>query len=59
MQQEQVQVGMQLFYCTPPITCFKPTGVTVSNITATTASVSWTESVVQRKMAGFSVASWF
>ena len=31
-------------YCTPPITCFKPTGVTVSNITATTASVSWTES---------------
>jgi gliding motility-associated-like protein len=31
-------------YCTPPITCFKPTAVTVSNITATTASVSWTES---------------
>ena len=30
--------------CTPPITCFKPTSVTVSNITGTTASVSWTES---------------
>ncbi|WP_396198416.1 fibronectin type III domain-containing protein [Flavobacterium sp.] len=31
-------------FCTPPITCFKPTSVTVSNITGTTASVSWTES---------------
>ncbi len=31
-------------YCTTPITCFKPTSVTVSNITGTTASVSWTES---------------
>jgi gliding motility-associated-like protein len=31
-------------YCTTPITCFKPTSVAVSNITGTTASVSWTES---------------
>jgi gliding motility-associated-like protein len=31
-------------FCTQPITCFKPTAVTVSNVTGTTASVSWTES---------------
>jgi gliding motility-associated-like protein len=31
-------------YCTPPITCFKPVALTATNIGATTASLSWTES---------------
>ena len=31
-------------YCTPPITCFKPTAVTISNITATSIDLAWTES---------------
>lgn len=31
-------------YCTSPITCFKPTQVLVSNVTGTSAEVSWVES---------------
>ncbi|WP_415831496.1 fibronectin type III domain-containing protein, partial [Flavobacterium terrigena] len=31
-------------YCTPPITCPKPTSVIVSNITASSIDLSWTES---------------
>jgi len=31
-------------YCTPPITCFKPVVLTATNIGATTAQLSWTES---------------
>lgn len=31
-------------YCTPPITCPKPTSVVISNITATSIDLTWTES---------------
>jgi gliding motility-associated-like protein len=31
-------------YCTPPITCEKPTSVIVSNITASSIDLAWTES---------------
>ena len=30
-------------YCTPPITCFKPVTLTVTNIGATTAQLNWVE----------------
>ncbi|SEQ22340.1 T9SS type B sorting domain-containing protein, partial [Flavobacterium urocaniciphilum] len=32
-----------VIYCTPPITCFKPVTPTVTNIGATSAQLSWTE----------------